>query len=354
MNNKYKNLFAELKNETKTKNHTILLIDGLNTFLRSFTMINHLNKSGHHIGGLTGFLKSIGYAIKTLSPTRVIIVFDGVGGSSARKNLYPEYKGNRGIKRMTNYPIFESLQDEKISIEQQMKRLISYLQCLPIDMLCIDGLEADDIIGFLSTKFEVMDEIKETYIMSSDQDFLQLVSNKTKIFSPTKKKIYNNELVSSEYNVSSNNFITMKCLLGDSGDNIPGIQGLGPGKLKKYFPQLSEDTYHDINSIFEYTINILNNTEYTKKNLNERIIYDKVLERKNQLLINDRLMNLKTITLSEENEMFINNITNLPNSELNKTMFLTMYYSDLLEESIPNVENWLETVFKYLNTFKYN
>lgn len=352
MNNKYKDLFKELKRETKTKNHTVLLIDGLNTFLRSFTMINHLNKNGHHIGGLTGFLKSVGYAIKTLSPTRVIIVFDGVGGSSARKNLYPEYKGNRHQKRMTNYPIFESMADEKASIEQQMGRLISYLQCLPIDMLCIDGLEADDIIGFLSTQFEIMDEIKETYIMSSDQDFLQLVSNKTKIFSPTKKKIYDMNLVKSEYNVSCNNFITMKCLLGDSGDNIPGISGLGPGKLKKYFPQLTDDQYHDINSIFNYTEDILNNTVYTKKNLNERIIYDKVIERKNQLLINDRLMNLKTITLSEENELFVKNIINNPNSEMNKLMFLTMYYSDLLEESIPYVENWLETVFKYLNTFK--
>lgn len=349
---KYTDLFKDIVNEVKTKDDTILLIDGMNTFLRSFTMINHINENGHHIGALTGFLKSIGYAIKTLSPTRVIIVFDGVGSSNARKNLFPAYKANRGIKRMTNYPMFTSLEEEKISIEQQMLRLIAYLQCLPLDMICIDGLEADDIIGYLSTSFETKNDVKNVFIMSSDQDFLQLVSDKVQIYSPTKKKIYNTTLVKDEYNVSCNNFIIMKCLLGDNGDNIPGISGLGPGKLKKYYPELIEDNPIKIDDIFVITENVLNNTTYTKKNLNERIIYDKVLEQKHQLLINNRLMNLKEISLSEENEIIINNCIDNPNSNLEKRSFLTMYYTDKLAESIPGVENWIELVFKYLSTFK--
>lgn len=349
---KYSDLFKDLSNETKTKNDTILLIDGMNTFLRSFTMINHINENGHHIGALTGFLKSIGYAIKTLSPTRVIIVFDGVGSSSARKNLFPAYKANRGVKRMTNYPMFASLEEEKVSIEQQMARLIVYLQCLPLDLICIDSLEADDIIGSLVTGFETKEDVKCAYIMSSDQDFLQLVSDKVQIYSPTKKKIYNSSLVKSEYNVSCNNFIIMKCLLGDVGDNIPGISGLGPGKLKKYYPELMEDNSINIDDIFGITENILNNTTYTKKNLNERIIYDKVLEQKRQLIINNRLMNLKEVSLSEENEIIINTMIDNPNSNLEKRGFLTMYYTDKLAESIPGVENWIEIVFKYLSTFK--
>jgi len=66
-------------------------------------MINHINPDGHHIGGLTGFLKSVGYAIKMIEPTKVVIVFDGVGGSNNKRNLYPEYKANRNKNRMTNY-----------------------------------------------------------------------------------------------------------------------------------------------------------------------------------------------------------------------------------------------------------
>lgn len=351
MNSKYANLFENIKNEKKTKNDTILLIDGLNTFLRSFTMINHINENGHHIGGLTGFLKSIGYAIKTLSPTRVIIVFDGVGGSSARKNLFPDYKANRGNKRMTNYPIFSSLEEEKISISQQMARLIAYLQCLPIDMLCIDGLEADDIIGKISTQLEIDNNVKKVYIMSSDQDFLQLVSDKTNIYSPTKKKIYDDNLILEEYNVSSNNFIIMKCLLGDNGDNIPGISGLGPGKLKKYFPQLFSQDILNINDIINISKTTVENTTYTKKNLNERIIYDKVIEREKQLHINNQLMNLKEINVSEENQIIIDNIVNNPNNDLDKVQFLRMYITDKLNDSIPNVQNWIEITFKYLSTF---
>jgi hypothetical protein len=60
-------------------NSRVLLVDSMNTFLRSFAMINHMNPGGAHIGGLTGFLKSIGFAIRHIKPTRVILVFDGTG-----------------------------------------------------------------------------------------------------------------------------------------------------------------------------------------------------------------------------------------------------------------------------------
>jgi 5'-3' exonuclease len=95
-------------------------------------MINHVNPDGHHIGGLTGFLKSIGYAIRMADPTKVVIVFDGVGGASARRNLFPDYKANRNANRMTNYSIFTSKEEETESINNQMSRLIQYLKCLPV------------------------------------------------------------------------------------------------------------------------------------------------------------------------------------------------------------------------------
>jgi len=101
----------------------ILLVDAMNTFLRSFAIINHMNPKGNHIGGLTGFLKSMGYAIKQLNPTRVIVVFEGEGSTNNKKNLYPDYKGNRKIKRITNFSGFDSQEDESESIESQLLRL---------------------------------------------------------------------------------------------------------------------------------------------------------------------------------------------------------------------------------------
>ena len=86
MKNKYADILSKVNNNQRGVSDSILIVDGLNTFLRNFTMINHINPDGHHIGGLTGFLKSVGYAIKMLEPTKVVIVFDGVGGSNAKSH----------------------------------------------------------------------------------------------------------------------------------------------------------------------------------------------------------------------------------------------------------------------------
>ena len=124
MKNKYANILSQVNNDQRGVSDSILIVDGLNTFLRAFTMINHINQDGAHIGGLTGFLKSVGYAIKMIEPTKVILVFDGAGGSNNKRNLYPEYKANRNKKRMTNYSIFSTRDEETESVNNQMARVI--------------------------------------------------------------------------------------------------------------------------------------------------------------------------------------------------------------------------------------
>jgi len=341
MKNKYKNILSQVNNDQRGVSDSILIVDGLNTFLRSFTMINHINPDGHHIGGLTGFLKSVGYAIKMIEPTKVVIVFDGVGGSNNKRNLYPEYKANRNKNRMTNYSIFSSKDEETESINNQMARLIQYLQCLPVSMICVDGIEADDVIGYLVGKFQKYDATKEVTIMSADQDFLQLVSDKVKVYSPTKKRIYKPKDVLEEYGVSCYNFINYKILMGDLGDNLPGVNGLGPKKLLKLFPALVEDTPLQLSDI-------VIESEYK---INEHVLYSKIVERKHQLIINDKLMNLQTIPLSDSNIEQIQNSFKAP-YELNSHMFMQMYTVDQLGESIPNTPNWINQVFGPLNSFK--
>mgnify|MGYP003342510941 CR=1 FL=1 len=132
-------------------------------------MIKHMNPHGHHIGGLTGFLKSIGYAIRTIKPTRVILVFDGLGGSTAKRLLYPDYKGNRKLTRVTNWEGFETKEEESEAITNQIVRLIEYLKCLPVDLLMVDKVEADDVIGYLSKALEeVCVQTVESGIMTKD------------------------------------------------------------------------------------------------------------------------------------------------------------------------------------------
>lgn len=337
--NKYFDLISSIQPDTRTQLDSILIIDGLNTFLRSFTMINHINPNGHHIGGLTGFLKSIGYAIKMLNPTKVIIVFDGVGGSNARRNLYPEYKANRHVNRMTNYSIFSSKEEETESINNQMARLIQYLKCLPVTVISIDGLEADDIIGYLSNKFQAYNETTSVTIMSADKDFLQLISDKVQVYSPIKKKVYKPKDVLEEFGVSSYNFLNYKILMGDQSDNIPGITGLGPVKLLKLFPELISENKIELNDIIESSAN----------KIDENKLYLSVVERRHQLEINRKLMSLDGSFLSPENKQLVKDAFN-DSYELNKYLFHQIYVNDKLGESIPNVDNWLTEVFGYINS----
>ena len=341
MKNKYADMLSKVNNHQRGVTDSILVIDGLNTFLRSFTMINYINPDGHHVGGLTGFLKSVGYAIKMLEPTKVVIVFDGAGGSNSKRNLYPEYKANRNKSRMTNYSIFSSKDEENESISNQMARLIQYLQCLPVTMICIDGIEADDTIGYLVGKFEKFTATKEVTILSADKDFLQLVSDKVQVYSPTKKKIYKPKDVLEEFNVSSYNFVNYKILMGDNSDNLPGIDGLGPKKVIKMFPELANDTPTTLNEMLEKAAS----------KIDEHDLYGRIVERKHQLEINSKLMNLQTMPISDTNIEQIQQSFNSP-YDLNAHAFMTMYVADKLGESIPNTPNWLNQVFGPLSIFK--
>ena len=341
MKSKYEQLLSNVQPDIRKELSSILIIDGLNTFLRSFTMINHLNPDGHHIGGLTGFLKSIGYAIRMSDPTKVVIVFDGVGGSNARRNLFPEYKTNRNANRITNYSIFSSKDEEQESINNQISRLIQYLKCLPVTVISIDGLEADDIIGYLATKFEKHEETARVTIMSADKDFLQLVSPKVHCYSPTKKKTYTPKEVREEYGVSCDNFINYKILLGDQSDNIPGIDGLGPKKLLKLFPMLP----------FLNRVPLSEIIELAAENIDKNKLYFSVVERRHQLEINEQLMTLDGSFLSPENKQLVKDA--FDNSyELNIPVFLQLYHNDKLGESIPNAQSWLTQLFGYPNSFK--
>ena len=101
---KYANLLREL-NEDKEKeskltslNDRILVIDGLNTYIRCWSATPSLNEDGVHIGGIIGTLKSVAALIRQYKPTRCIIVFDGVDGNKRRRKLYPQYKEGRKFK----------------------------------------------------------------------------------------------------------------------------------------------------------------------------------------------------------------------------------------------------------------
>ena len=341
MNQLYKDILNNLHEESNLEplhlNSRVLLIDSMNTFLRSFAMIPAINPQGNHVGGLVGFLKSLGYVIKLIRPTRVILVFDGQGNITNRRNTYAEYKANRQIKRITNFKVFSTLEEESDSISTQMLRLLDYLKCLPVNISIIDKIEADDTIAYLSQKLK--DDI---IIYSADQDFLQLVNKRITVYSPIKKKFYRPNDVYEQYGMHPYNFITMKCLMGDKSDNLPGVKGLGPKKLMKYFPEIAGEKLFTLQEAYQ---------KATDK-VEEHGIYGNVHLFKSQLEINYELMSLNNIQLLEHDQKDLDELIDSPPYNFNKQRFLEMYEKDLLGRGIPNTEFWLAEVFSYLQNYK--
>jgi len=318
-------------------NSRVLLIDSMNTFLRSFAIIPAINPQGNHIGGLVGFMKSLGYAIKLIQPTRVILVFDGQGNITNRRNTYSEYKANRQIKRITNFNVFSTLEEESDSVSSQMMRLLDYLKTLPVSISIIDKIEADDTIAYLSQKLK-----DDVIIYSADQDFLQLVNKRITVYSPIKKKFYRPQDIFDQYGLYPQNFITMKCLMGDKSDNLPGVKGLGPKKLMKYFPELGGSKKFTLNEAYN---------KATEK-VEEHGIYGNVHLFKKQLEINYELMSLEDIELLENDQQELDELIDTSPYNFNKAKFLGMYEKDLLGRGIPNTEFWLSEVFSYLQNYK--
>ena len=324
------------KGDSLSINDRVLIVDGLNLYLRAFAVNGALNDNGVPVGGLVGFLRSLSYAIREVNPTRVIIVYDGAGGSQRRRKMHPEYKSNRKPgKRITRWDAFKNNSEEKEAMKIQFSRLLDYLDFLPINVISIDKIEADDTIAYIA--HTLLD--KEVTIMSSDQDFLQLVNNRITVWSPTKKKFYTPRAVIEDYRVPAHNFLMYKTLMGDKSDNITGVKGLGPKKLPKVLPDLFSQNTLNLDFILEYA------------GKGKEPMHKKIVESATQLQLNEKLMDLKNPPISGELKLQITRLIEAPINLLSRNDFIIMYNDDQLGNAIATPELWLREHFVKLNTF---
>ena len=322
-------------------NSRILILDGLNTFIRVFSAVPALNDDGDHIGGVTGFLRSIAANIRLLKPTRVIICFDGKGGSKRRKKIYPEYKANRANKTAFNrYQEFATKEDESESMKKQFGRLVEYLNCLPVTMLAVDNIEADDSIAYIANEVFTEDKHK-VQIVSTDRDFLQLVNNRISVWSPIKKKLYTPELMKEEFGINSSNYLLYRTFLGDKSDNIPGVKGVALKSLIKYFPMVTENREIQFNEILEHA----------EDGKDRYKIYKSIIESKDQVDLNHKLMQLKNVDISGNVKMMIHDKVTGPVDKLNTFQFKKMFMQDKMYTVIKDLDTWLATSFNSLNAY---
>ena len=346
--NRYQQIFQDIVKEHQEGgpsdlNSRILIFDGLNTFIRVFSAVPALNDDGDHIGGVTGFLRSIGSVIRQLKPTRVIICFDGKGGSKRRKKIYPNYKANRAVKTAFNrYKEFATLTDESESMKKQFGRLIEYLNCLPVTMLAVDNIEADDAIAYIANEVYTEDEHK-AIIVSTDRDFLQLVNNRISVWSPIKKRFYTPELMREEFGINASNYLLYRTFLGDKSDNIPGVRGVALKSLKKFFPMITENRQIEIDEIINHAKDGADAGRYK--------IYKSIVESKDQIDLNHNLMQLKEVDIAGSLKMMIHDNVTGPVDRLNTFEFKKMFLRDKMYTVIKDLDTWMATSFNVLNAY---
>lgn len=329
----YRKMFEQMESQQPVKlsrNSRVLIVDSLNTFLRSFVAIGHVNPGGAHIGGLAGFLKSVGSVIKQLHPTRVILVFDGQGGSTNKRYLYPEYKANRHITKISNWDAFDNQAEESESITAQIVRLIDYLKCLPVDLVIIDKIEADDVIGFLTGRLR-----EKVYILSTDRDYLQLVNDRVSVYSPVKKIIYSPARVLEEYGIPPHNFLTYKTVVGDDGDNVPGVKGIAAKTLIKLFPAITTEENFTLDKLLEEC------GGRDKK-------YSNIYNYRHQLTVNKQLMDLHEPNIPPADVEFLEHLIENPTNTYDPARFLSLYREDQLGKTLLNPQLWLNETFAKL------
>jgi DNA polymerase-1 len=322
--------------EETPQSERYLLIDGLNLFFRNFSAINTINSQGVHIGGLGGFFRSLGALIRTIEPTQVYVVFDGVDSSSNRKNIIPEYKSGRNMVRLTKHELFDNLEEENDSKIEQIVRIIQYLKTLPVKTISLGRVEADDVIAYLSSTLPTNPEDR-VFIVSSDKDYLQLVSKKVTVYRPIEKEYYTEDTVVEKFGVTPHNFLLYKLLMGDSSDGITGIKGLGFKGLLKRFPELAEQDMS-----FDDLIDI------SERKMKDHVIYSRVVHDIAGLKNKYMIMDLSNPMMSDQDKSNVDKFVKETQLEFHPKEFLEMYHNDQLGGLIRNVEIWIQDIFKKL------
>ena len=219
----------------------LFIIDGYATLYRAhYALIRNplTNTAGTPTSAVFGFANQVFQLIDDEKPDYLVAAFDSKG-KNFRHELYTDYKANRS-----------EMPDE---IQTQLPYLWELLEAMNIPILRVDGVEADDIIGTVAKMCD--NENLQCNIVSGDKDFMQLINDKTFLYAPQARKrakeIFDKKKVLEKWGVGPEHIIDLLGLMGDSSDNVPGVQGVGPKTAQKLIQDFGsiENIYEEINNI---------------------------------------------------------------------------------------------------------
>ncbi len=202
------------------KQKKLVLVDGSSYLFRAFhaRMNSELTSpTGFPTKAIYIVVNMLRKLIKDEQPDRIAVVFDAKG-KTFRNDIYPQYKANR-----------PPMPDE---LRMQIEPLHQIIKAQGLPLLCIDGIEADDVIGTLSR--EATEKGYQVLISTSDKDMAQLVNPSVTLVDTMNNKITDESGVVEKYQVRADQIVDYLALMGDSSDNIPGVPKVGPKTAAKW------------------------------------------------------------------------------------------------------------------------
>lgn len=198
----------------RLQGNNLMIVDGLNFSFR-------YKHSGSGMVDPMTYIDTIYSLAKSYDAGKVVICTD-YGGSEYRKAIFPEYKANRKEKYK------EQTEEERQAFEDFIH---SYNETFEecdnhFSTIKIKGVEADDIAACLVDTHK--NDYEHIWLISSDRDWDLLVSENVSRFSFVTRKETTMDTWDMMYDVPIENYIDLKCLQGDAGDNVPGVAGIGP------------------------------------------------------------------------------------------------------------------------------
>lgn len=193
---------------------TIYILDAVNFLFRSYYAIGPMtNEKGASTSAVFGFIRSVQKLIKDFGPTHLVAVFDGPDNKKSRQTVYADYKMHRKGAPEDLFPQFEWA--------------YTFCALAGIPTLCVDGVEADDTMATVAKWAEKKGA--KVFICSSDKDLMQLVGEKIFILQTYKDNLLvDAKKVEELFGVRPDQMLDLLAIMGDTSDNIPGLEGFGP------------------------------------------------------------------------------------------------------------------------------
>ena len=209
---------SNLKPNRSSEQPPLVLVDGSSYLFRAFYALPDLaTQAGEPTGAIRGVISMIRKLAKDYPGSPVAVVFDAPG-KTFRDDMYSEYKANRS-----------SMPDE---LREQIQPIHDLIRAMGLPLICIEGVEADDVIGTYATM--ATEQKRATVISTGDKDMAQLVSEHVTLVNTMTDTQMDRQGVVDKFGVTPEQIVDYLALMGDSVDNIPGVPKVGPKTAAKW------------------------------------------------------------------------------------------------------------------------